>query len=71
MRDKREYWDKMAGISPERSVMDQSDRRSPKNKYIAYLREHAIVNAFKDVPPPAKILDFGCGTGRISRMLYR
>jgi SAM-dependent methyltransferase len=69
MRDKREYWDKMAEKGPDRSVMDHNDRRGHKNKYLAYLRDHAILNSLKDVPPSAGILDFGCGTGNISRML--
>jgi len=69
MRETHKYWDKMAERGPDRSVMDHNDRRGHKNKYLTYLRDHAILNYLKDAPPTAAILDFGCGTGNISRLL--
>ena len=69
MRDKREYWDKRAEMGPDRSVMDHNDRRGHKIRYITLLRDKALLNFLKGVPSSSKILDFGCGTGNISRML--
>ena len=65
----RKYWDEMAGRGPDRSVMDHNDRRGHKNKYLTYIRDNAIQNALKEIPAQTAILDFGCGTGNLLRML--
>lgn len=69
MKDSRRYWDEQAEYGPERSVIDPKDRRGYKNRYIASLRDRAILNVLKDIPRAARILDFGCGSGNLSRTL--
>lgn len=69
MKDIRRYWDEMAKYGPEASVIDPNDRKGYKNRYIAFLRDRAILKALSDIPQPARILDFGCGSGNLSKTL--
>jgi ubiquinone/menaquinone biosynthesis C-methylase UbiE len=69
MSDIREYWDKLAERGPDRSVMDHNDRLGHKIEYLTLVRDQAILSALKEMPCPARVLDFGCGSGNLSRML--
>lgn len=69
MIESRAYWDKMARLGPDRAVIDPKDSRGYKNRYIIDLRDRAILDALSDIPKPARVLDFGCGSGNLSRRL--
>lgn len=69
MNDVRAYWDEMARLGPNRSVIDPKDSRGYKNRYIIDLRDRVILDALSDIPKPARVLDFGCGSGNLSRTL--
>lgn len=70
MRNSSEFWDELAKeVGPDASVMDPRDRRGYKNRYIAALRDRAILNALSGISETARILDFGCGSGNLSRRL--
>jgi len=69
MRDVRMYWDEMARLGPDRAVIDPKDSWGYKNRYITDLRDRAILDALSDIPKPGRVLDFGCGSGNLSRTL--
>jgi len=71
MKDIRKYWDHMAKFGPDASVIDPNDQKGYKNKYIASLRDRAILNVLEDKSTPAIVLDFGCGSGNLSKTLSR
>lgn len=62
------HWDKMAQFGASASVIDPSDSKGYKNRYIIELRNRAILNKL-DQPKEARILDFGCGSGNLSELL--
>ena len=69
MNDIRSYYDAETKLGPDRSVLDAKDTSGKKNKYITCLRDRAILDALDKTPPASKILDFGCGSGNLSRLL--
>jgi SAM-dependent methyltransferase len=69
IKESREYWDEMAQHGPDASVADPYDNRGSKNKYVDLIESQAILDALADIPPSARILDFGCGSGNISKKL--
>ena len=69
MNDIHSYYDAETKLGPDRSVLDAKDKSGRKNKYIACLRDRAILDALDKTPPPSRILDFGCGSGNLSRTL--
>lgn len=69
MNDVRIYWDEMAKLGPNRAVIDPKDSWGYKNRYIIDLRDRAILDALKDIPKSARVLDFGCGSGNLSKTL--
>lgn len=71
MKDRRKYWAEQAKYGRDRSVIDPNDRMGYKNRYIISLRDRAILNALSNVPRDAKVLDFGCGSGNLSRALAK
>lgn len=64
-----DYWNAAAKYGPDAAVIDPSDKRGYKNQYIAQLRDRAIVESFRDMRPGSKLLDFGCGTGNVCKLL--
>jgi SAM-dependent methyltransferase len=64
-----DYWNAAAQYGPDAAVIDRNDQRGYKNRYIAQLRDRAIVESFRDLSAGSKLLDFGCGTGNVSRLL--
>ena len=71
MNNIRKYWDEEAELGPDRSVIDRNDMRGNKIKYIKFLRDRAIYKALGSISPSARILDFGCGSGGLSKALDR
>jgi 2-polyprenyl-3-methyl-5-hydroxy-6-metoxy-1,4-benzoquinol methylase len=69
MNDIRSYYDAETKLGPDRSVLDPNDTSGKKNKYITCLRNRAILDALDKTPQLSKILDFGCGSGNLSRVL--
>lgn len=68
----RAYWNGLAELPPDTSVIDPRDTRGHKNAYIASIRDEAILSTFrKTVDANGVVLDFGCGTGSASLCLLR
>jgi len=65
----REHWDRLSALDPDRSIIDPNDRRGYKNRYLAGLRDVALLESLREVPPAALILDYGCGSGSGSATL--
>jgi len=65
----REHWDRLSTLDPDRSIIDPNDRRGYKNRYLAGLRDGALLEVLRDVPPGASLLDYGCGSGSGSASL--
>lgn len=59
----------MARYGPTASVIDPADTSGRKNAYITQLRDRALSEALQGVPAGAKVLDFGCGSGNLSKTL--
>ncbi len=49
-----------------RAVLDPADRYGIKNAYIDYMQKQTVGRMLKKTPPVGKILDFGCGIGRMT-----
>ena len=69
IKDIRQYWDSEAKLGPDRSVIDQNDKKGNKIKYITWLRDRAVLNELSDIAASSKILDLGCGSGNLSKTL--
>lgn len=69
MKGQIEHWEHLASLPPDASVIDPLDSRGHKNRYIATLRNRAILSALGRESPTAPILDLGCGTGGLSAAL--
>lgn len=65
----REHWDRLSALDPDRSIIDPNDRRGYKNRYLAGLRDMALLESLHEVPPGAVLLDYGCGSGSGSATL--
>jgi len=63
------YWDGLAALGPEASVIDPNDKRGVKNAYIKFLRDEQIWTIFNTLENDSLVLDFGCGSGNISSYL--
>lgn len=59
----RNHWDRLATLDPDRSIIDPNDRRGHKNRYLAGLRDMALLESLRDVPAGDVLLDYGCGSG--------
>jgi len=72
MHGQVERWDQLAPVELDAAVIDPNDIPGRKNRYIAKLRNDAILEA---VAPGLShddvALDFGCGNGGISAQLAR
>ena len=71
MSNQIERWDRLSFQHPDASVIDPRDTRGCKNRYIAGLRNTSIVSALResDDGGDGTVLDFGCGTGGLSKAL--
>lgn len=67
----RDHWDRLAALDPDRSIIDPNDRRGHKNRYLAGLRDMALLESLRDVPTGDVLLDYGCGSGSGSATLLR
>ena len=65
-----ELWQKRAALPGLQAVLDPLDRRGAKNRYIDYLHRHALERGL-DLQPGQRVLDLGCGVGRLSSWLAR
>ena len=65
--DQKEHWKDLAKHGPLAAVIDPNDKKGCKNKYIVHVRNKAIREF---IPQQSRfILDFGCGSGNISKEL--
>lgn len=69
IKDIRQYWDSEAKLGPDRSVIDENDKKGNKTKYIKWLRDRAVLNELRDIAASSRILDLGCGSGNLSKTL--
>lgn len=69
MSNESHYWDNMAGYGRDASVIDPRDRLGRKNAYITASRTEILLQELATLPHGACVLDFGCGTGGITRTL--
>ncbi len=66
----QELWQERAALPGLQAVLDPLDRRGTKNRYIDYLHRHALADGL-DLHPRQRVLDLGCGVGRLSSWLAR
>jgi ubiquinone/menaquinone biosynthesis C-methylase UbiE len=64
----RGLWQGRAQLPDLRAVLDPSDRAETKNSYIDRLHRRALEHSL-NLEPAQRILDLGCGVGRLSRWL--
>jgi len=67
MHDQKEHWAKAAQLGALASVIDPQDTKGFKNRYIAGLRDRAIMELLPD--KKIKLMDFGAGSGNLSKSL--
>lgn len=65
-----ELWQERAALPGLQAVLDPLDRRGTKNRYIDYLHRRALEHGL-DLHPRQRVLDLGCGIGRLSSWLAR
>jgi SAM-dependent methyltransferase len=63
-------WNELAGLDGLTSVLDPADARGGKNRLIHRVHLRALSKALGSVRSD-RVLDFGCGTGRVSSWLVR
>lgn len=66
----QELWQRRAALPGLQAVLDPLDRRGSKNRYIDYLHRQALERGL-DLQPRQRVLDLGCGVGRLSSWLAR
>lgn len=68
----RAYWNALADLDPDSSIIDPQDTRGLKNAYLAGMRDAAFAAALeRHAIRAGTLLDFGCGTGSASVALLR
>jgi len=61
-------WNNHAKLAGLRSVLDPNNQDNRKNTYINYLHRH-IISSIRPSVVDKCVLDFGCGSGRFSKIL--
>lgn len=61
--NQQEYWNSLAILAPDASVIDPRDKLGFKNSYIARIRDHSFHSRLREATADDLLLDFGCGTG--------
>ncbi|HED12098.1 MAG TPA: class I SAM-dependent methyltransferase [Gammaproteobacteria bacterium] len=69
MTNQRNYWNQMANFGTDASVIDPYDKKGHKNHYIKWLRDQVLLKLTGQSGGSVNILDFGCGSGNISKLL--
>jgi SAM-dependent methyltransferase len=69
LKTQRDYWNELAQYGQHASVIDPNDTLGHKNAYIMGLRDRALLEVIRPQEQSHLILDFGCGSGNISRLL--
>ena len=69
MSNQVDRWDQLSNHHPDASVIDPNDLRGFKNRYISLLRNASILEAVRIGSDSGIVLDFGCGTGGLSKAL--
>lgn len=69
LKSSKDFWNSMSKFGIEASVIDPHDKRGYKNRYIQEHRNTHISKAITSLAQGCCILDFGCGTGNITRYL--
>lgn len=65
------YWNNLTnGRDPDIAVIDPLDVIGRKNRYIAELRNTALLRRLEKIPDVGRVLDFGCGSGVLTEFLY-
>jgi ubiquinone/menaquinone biosynthesis C-methylase UbiE len=62
-------WAELARLEPLAAVLDSADQRGDKNRLIDRVHKAALDRALGDVKGK-EVLDFGCGTGRLTEWLF-
>jgi SAM-dependent methyltransferase len=65
------YWNDSARTNLTGSVLDPRDQRGHKNALIHLVQERAIDECLSALPRAERALDFGCGRGRLTKLLAR
>lgn len=65
---KNSSWDEYSKKGGLQTVIDVNDKKGKKNKFIDTLNKTAILNVC-EFNKDTVVLDFGCGTGRISKFI--
>lgn len=69
MTVQRDYWDSLASYPIDASVIDPNDTKGFKNRYLAGVRDRAVLGALGQIGNSPIVLDLGCGTGGLSAAL--
>jgi SAM-dependent methyltransferase len=64
----REFWERQSTLPGLRSVIDPNDLRGTKSAYLDQLHKAALSH-YGRFRSHDRVLDFGCGSGRIARWL--
>ncbi len=63
----RLFWNEMSAHGVDASVIDPHDTIGEKNAYIEFNRNYYIANELSHLANESLVLDYGCGTGNITR----
>jgi SAM-dependent methyltransferase len=63
-------WSELATLDGYAAVLDPADRKGVKNRFIDRVHKHALTRALSPIHGQ-RVLDFGCGTGRLSEWLVK